>query len=176
MIIVEGIDNSGKTTIAKHIAETLGIDYVHNTIIPRGSPNEDLSEWIMFIEESLMNPFTRVFDRHPILSERIYGPALRGRNLLATTDYFSTLMEKAPIIVYACLPIEQVVETFDERPQLSRVLENLPTLIEAYDRLMVEIENYGIEVYYYDHTLPLAFEYCLKWIDEQTYPRRAYLD
>ena len=43
MIIVEGMDNSGKSTLAKHLAEKFGLEYLHSPSEYRNDPNRMVS-------------------------------------------------------------------------------------------------------------------------------------
>lgn len=82
IIIVEGPDNCGKTTLAKAIAFRLNGNYWHMTSGP-GLQEHDAME--LYQKDAFKNAVvnlemghTTVFDRH-FPSDQVYGPVLRGR-------------------------------------------------------------------------------------------------
>lgn len=165
MIVVEGVDNTGKTTLAKFLAEQLGFVYMHNP----GPPNEQTQpEWVLFIEDSLLDVENRVYDRHPIISEAVYGPILRDKDTLKGTGYIVRLVELNPIIIYCRPPASVIENTILDREQLEGVADNLGVLLDVYDDYIAELENLSnLEIYFYDYSHPRALEYCMRWVKEQ---------
>ena len=149
MIIVEGVDNSGKTTLIHQIQSAVNLPSEHSPskLIIDGH----IEEWLLWIEWTLVSEAASyIFDRHPIISEPIYGPVLRNINLLSTTDYLERLLKTQPMIIF-CDPPKHVIL---ERPkeEMENVQENIPTLIIRYRRFMTLLDKQGFFVLRYDYT------------------------
>lgn len=151
MIIVEGMDNSGKTQLSAHLAEKFDLK-----IIKRSGPPKDRASFVIDTIESLvLNPEV-IFDRHPIISEGVYGPLLRGVNVFeseATTweFYIDRLVVNNPLLIY-CRPPDEKILSFGSRSQMGGVIDNARRLITGYDKMMKKVEERGLPIIRYDFT------------------------
>lgn len=145
MIVVEGMDNSGKTTLVETLAKHFKYSPIH-------SPGY-CSEMLPWAKDSLLIKKPRVYDRHPCISERVYGAVLRGK------DEFKSLwgeqikrlfVDKRPLIIY-CKPPDSVIVQ-DLKDDMEGVEENSLKLICAYNRVMHELRLQGLLVIVYDFT------------------------
>ena len=131
-IIVEGMDNTGKTTLLKALSERFRVEPTNSCrSIPKG-------EQIRWMKNELAGP-AKLFDRFPLISESIYGPIVRGTQFFPMIggDSFFHTMEKVvipanPIIIFCNPGIEKVAESFGERWQMGGVKENMTALMDAY--------------------------------------------
>ena len=96
--IIEGPDGAGKTTLAKRIAEKSGLPYVH-----MGPPDPADPDLILAYRDRLVEG--GVIDRLA-LSERIYGPLLRGEDRIGDRgwDEIQNHMVAAGAVQVLCLP------------------------------------------------------------------------
>jgi hypothetical protein len=145
MIVVEGMDNSGKTTLGETLSERFNYPLVHS---PGYCP-----EMLPWAKDSLLSKKLKIYDRHPCISERVYGAVLRGK------DEFKSLwgeqikrlfIDKKPLIIY-CKPPNSVIVR-DLSKQMEGVEENSLKLICAYNRVMHELRLQGLLVIVYDFT------------------------
>ena len=72
IIIIEGPDGSGKSRFAEQLSEAINWPVLHN-----GGPPKDQEEIIDRVRKRNQLDNT-ILDRHPIISENVYGPVLRG--------------------------------------------------------------------------------------------------
>jgi hypothetical protein len=81
IVILEGPDGGGKTTLAKHLQEHHGFQYVHT-----GPPESDkvLEAYGKTLYDASRSSGNFVIDRLHV-GERIYGPALRDQDRLGRT-------------------------------------------------------------------------------------------
>lgn len=93
MIVIEGMDNSGKSTLARKLAEHIGLVIQESEGPPR-SP-EEMNERVDHYQ-SLGN---YLFVRHPCVSEAIYGPRIRGINCI-TPGRTMLFYEAQPLLIY----------------------------------------------------------------------------
>jgi thymidylate kinase len=79
LVLIEGCDGAGKTTLAQAIARIDGAEVRHSPVTP---PSIDLLTWYHGI---LSQPGPLILDRC-FLSEAVYGPLYRGRSRLTAAD------------------------------------------------------------------------------------------
>jgi hypothetical protein len=75
-IIVEGMDGTGKTTLIKSLVDRLGMVQHPKASTPLGGPVKDLDDWVDY--ELLRRKEPGIYDRHPVISEPVYGTIVRG--------------------------------------------------------------------------------------------------
>lgn len=107
MIIVEGPDGSGKTTLVERLAREIRLPVASKVVASDTQPIVNIRDWT---ETNVHKGFQPViFDRHRLISEPIYGPAMRRRqdaefyDLTWLSDMMWHFYNAKPIIVY-CLP------------------------------------------------------------------------
>lgn len=109
MIIVEGPDGAGKTTLIANIrAGFPDLDVAPRVVSKETNALTDMQVWV---NDNLDAGFQyKLFDRHRLISEFIYGPVLRGNDQHKGFDdgawvYWSLkkFAEIDPLIIY-CLP------------------------------------------------------------------------
>lgn len=82
-IIVEGMDGTGKSNLVQaimesHLAKRFALHERASTSI--GGPVDDLEGWVeKDINEMGTSAQSYIYDRHPLISELIYGPICRGQ-------------------------------------------------------------------------------------------------
>jgi len=151
MIIVEGMDNSGKSTLCEGLAERFNLRVIKRA---QGPPTDKDKFLSMVVRLLTVDPEV-IYDRHPIISEAVYGPILREKNALneelAWDDWMNALLDREPLIVY-CRPPEEKILCFDDRDQMVGVPENAKRLIRRYDQVMLAIGNKASLFVRYDYT------------------------
>lgn len=112
MIIIEGPDGSGKSTLIRQLSKDLALPIAPKVVSSDTKPLVDLDKWT---ELNLNAGFQEVlFDRHRLISEPIYGPATRSQQHVRFMDlgWMSEMMGRFygldPIIIY-CLPPLNIV-------------------------------------------------------------------
>lgn len=162
IIVVEGVDASGKSTLLENIRSIpkkyfLLIRHSCRPLVPR-----DILDFLVFIEEERReNPLWKVVDRHPLVSEPIYGPLLRNEDLslkLFTKDQSLRRLERTvERIIYCRPPLELIQKNLGNRPQLAGIDSNIGKLLDLYDARMDELRKH-VDVVPYDYTKPIDFK------------------
>lgn len=145
MIIVTGMDNSGKTTLCGQLSNLMGRPIVNS---PGPVSKEEQVEWLIkqFLGDELV-----IHERFPLLEEMVYGPILRGKSLFDLNDqYFKALAKQKPLIIYT-RPSNDTIINFGDREQMKGVIENSYKLIVAYDDLMFKLLSQGWDIFKYDY-------------------------
>jgi hypothetical protein len=140
LIICEGMDNSGKSTLVSKLHEDLDIPIIKppsfNKIWAKGEDAVcDYILWLIDLCEQSKN-MNFIMDRHPIISTAVYEPVLFGRNNLESHFFWPVLkheFEKCqPFIVY-CRPSNETIKNFGNRAQMKGVIDHADALINQYD-------------------------------------------
>jgi hypothetical protein len=113
MLIVEGPDGAGKTTMVNRLEKHLEWPVSPRVVSKETEGTADLKDWV---ERNVKKGFQQtIFDRHRLLSEPIYGPVLRGTSQYREfydvswfTKQMGMFIQAQPIIIY-CLPSIETV-------------------------------------------------------------------
>lgn len=131
MIVIEGFDGAGKTTLIQR----LQLDLPYHLILRTSGPppdSESLYRALGVFEKVSTYSGLILTDRHPEISESIYGPTLRGSSFLVQPPQLNNTTG----LVY-CRPT--INETFFRnlgKGHIDGVTEKTRDLIFAYDRFM----------------------------------------
>lgn len=131
MILVEGPDNSGKTTLCARLHEEFDLGIVRRA---GPAPKEEMEERVRAL---MMSTATVIHDRCPVFSEPVYGSVLRGGSVFGSKnwEYIWLLLWKNPLIIY-CRPPKETVFDFGDREQMDGVIDQKEALLGRYDELM----------------------------------------
>lgn len=140
MIIVEGPDGAGKTTLLEKLCDDIP-ELVRGPRASRSKegPVENIADWARDDVLSWPDRPLSIYDRHPLISDTIYAPLLRGGmdpgifNLLGSTVYQKFLTNS---LVIFCLPLDRQVVvdnvTNDPTTQMPGVADNAGALWDQY--------------------------------------------
>lgn len=109
VVILEGPDGGGKTTLAKKLVEA-GFEYKHEGPPPDGV--DLISYYLRVLQDSLLS-FKHVVHDRLWLGERIYGPIARGEDRIGDEGQilFERLYRSKPIHQYICSPEYGIAKT-----------------------------------------------------------------
>ena len=129
IIIVEGMDNTGKTTLVEQLVRETGYGRV------RSPGPQSLEDMIDGVETCLISD-NIIYDRFPLISEEIYGPVLRGYCLWEFSrwrEYFIQLLQLKPLFIYCRPGRETILKSINQRDQLKGVVDRASVIIDTYD-------------------------------------------
>lgn len=142
IVVLEGADNSGKSTLAQRLSKDLGIDVVHP-----GGPPKNIVEVITRCNEQsqvfqLSTDVDLIFDRITCISDLIYRGRLEFDRVFGVFQSQLKLMKNV-VIIY-CRPSDERLRNFDDHVMQSyeneavvqHAKDNVDRIIEEYDNLM----------------------------------------
>lgn len=138
IIVVEGPDGAGKTTLIKKLLER----FDKYTVAPRVVNKDteamvDLKEWVEL--DNMASSKNTLYDRHRLISEPIYGPIMRPQtpepgfdNIEWFYEELAQFYAKKPVIIY-CLPALSVVQAnVRHDPDNTAVAERITSVWQGY--------------------------------------------
>ena len=159
IVVLEGPDGSGKTTLAHQIQDRYGHAYRHEGPPPAGRPA------LFYYYERLVDADAAapvILDRFA-LGERVYGPVLRGRDDLGYAGWavVRDFLDARGAVRVLCLPPKWVcMRAFRIAKQM---IKDEETFIQTYDAWAAFRNDPGQHVY--DWTRPGAFEQVLRAVE-----------
>lgn len=126
--VIEGPDNSGKTTFAQRLAKKLGGIYVKGEYVRQ--PEIEVIRLHTWLRAS---PGSRLIicDRHPVVSDPIYGTVVRKEQSLLSPGFCSGMSQYYNMVY--CRPPRDKILDFGDREQMAGVIDEANDLIDAYD-------------------------------------------
>lgn len=139
MIVAEGLDSTGKTTLVeKIVARYPGLKYrpsignKHNPAQIARQAQDEAYSWDMMKNI--------VGDRSRILSEYIYTPVLKKRapaySYNTWLEMLSSYTQHEHLIIHCKRHRAKIIDTWNEPDQLEGVREHLSEIDDRYDHLM----------------------------------------
>lgn len=150
------MDNTGKTTLLKQLAGDFGFD---TRVSQKPTTHGAVLDWVRQQAEDQHTNII-VYDRFPLISEKIYGLALRGQINLprGIEDYFKSYLLICPMTIF-CRPPNEHIEDWGDRDQMKGVINTSHTLITLYDRMIMDYQERYQSPYLcvYDYTNPSSY-------------------
>jgi deoxyadenosine/deoxycytidine kinase len=158
LIIVEGVDGSGKTTLVQNFRQ---VAKKLCWIFSRSGPptgSIDLLMTAQFLARGAQYETPLIVDRHPWVSEPIYGPIIRGKSLIEEVYPRERALEAvaslANRVIYCKTDLETAQKASRRERQMEGVHEQYWALYQAYDAYMEDLRRLGVRVITYDWTQP----------------------
>jgi hypothetical protein len=142
VIIVEGPDGGGKSSLVSKLMVEFGLplherasEGAAGVIVP------DLYEWAHRDVVSMPHQPLQIYDRHPLISEYVYGPICRAALPpgFATPNAHVLVRMMAPLVlVVVCRPPnERLRASVSDQRDMPGVVEHVERIASAYDALRI---------------------------------------
>lgn len=130
-IILEGIDKTGKTSLAKYLSTKLNLP-VQGFSQPKEHP------YVEYMRFLLTGPKLVILDRF-YLGERAYGPVKRGKSELSDAEIRNielSLMMANAFCIYTTAPANTIRENFIKEKENYTTFQDIVPLKNAYQQAM----------------------------------------
>lgn len=154
MIVFEGPDGAGKTTLMEELTSQLQIPKAPRASTSEGGPVENLFQWAWNDVRSWgSTSFVQAYDRHPLVSEYIYGPICRGYTDPAFDSFHAHKLRKyfqhLSFVIFCLPPLDEVTKNVQAAPQMPGVESNISRIYKGYQETIFRWEGAFV---IYDYT------------------------
>lgn len=166
MIVVEGPDGSGKSSLVRKICGEFSLPaHERASEGAAGVVVQDLYEWAHRDVVTMPDQELSVYDRHPLISEYIYGPICRSALPTGFTTpnarHLVRMMARI-VLVVVCRPSnERLVASVSDDRDMPGVSTNIERIASAYDAMRIFWPGQVISYDYADSdSLAQVFSLC----------------
>lgn len=142
MIVVEGVDGSGKSNLVKKLTQELKLPVHERACTSVGGPVDNLFEWASNDVLTWNCQPLSIYDRHPFISEYVYGPIIRGTIdpgfLSLAAKYHTQKFYRNALVIHCDPGMDEVSKNIRHSGdgQMGKVSENADALYLTYASLM----------------------------------------
>ena len=153
LVVVEGPDGSGKTALIAVMRRHCPSPIV---VISRSKPFDSPDDILYFLTWVHIAKAMRgviVMDRHPAISESLYGPIFRGNSLLSGV-HVHPYLRSVDQFIYCRPPTERILANVQRtrHDQMTGVIEKSRELIRDYDDFFAVLHDERYPVSWFDYT------------------------
>lgn len=146
LILIEGVDKCGKSTIGKDIRDaTVGLCTFKNVIKPEDKKEATIGRtsgiYIGAYQFALCNSLSTLFDRSHI-TEIVYS-SRRGYESIAHIDwkfYENTILKGQTLLIYMTAPAKVIAERFITEKEDYVSQDEIQTLLDRYETYLATTE------------------------------------
>lgn len=161
-IILEGIDKTGKTSLANHLSKLLNLPIIKFSA-PKGDPYVEYMEFLLNQREPA------ILDRF-YLGEQVYGPIYRGKGGLGswkTLNIEKLLLMRGALPIYSFTHVDEIAKNFKKENETFAKEHDIYKLSKYYEQ---EIDVSELSWRKFDYRKDPNYEgvdkVALKWYEE----------
>jgi hypothetical protein len=167
MLIVEGPDGAGKTSLIRRLSADLRWPVAPKVVASDTTPMVNLGAWV---DANTQQGFQRkIFDRHRLISEPIYGPSTRSQqdqnflDLGWVAEMNWRFYTAKPILIYCIPSLETVRRNVINDPNNAAIAKRITAIYSSYvTRASVDFTSASTSAKLYNYETTL-YEDVLNW-------------
>jgi hypothetical protein len=176
-LVLEGPDGGGKTRLAEAICDQFPtMKSAEKASTSKTGPIRNLAAWTRAqfdVMDKSICPL--LYDRHPVISEPIYGPLVRGgaQPGFQPSPWLSTArlqMYSRTFVIWCIPPLEEVQKAVIDGRDMPGVAENIEKIHAEYLRIMPLWSGRGMRYNFADgesSVLPSGrFSSAVRWVED----------
>ncbi len=151
LVVVEGCDGSGKSTLIERARENQSSRYFIRAQASRYQPSLKIAFQYLNWVKHKPDEIDIILDRFHFISDRVYGPILRQEDVFKDLPLNFGLQTVAAIVY--CRPTrDKIIENVNRGTHLAGVRSHIEDLISGYDLLMDKlVDEFRMKIYRYDY-------------------------
>lgn len=136
LVIVEGPDGAGKSTLIQNLVALGGFVYFHTGGPPRDK--QDLEDQLTMISAVLdaAGPDTLILDRHPAVSDPIYRKVTGSRSFVTPGELDEQVGALNPVFVYCRGSADSMRANIRKSPKAHKPQEHLLKVIQKHGEIV----------------------------------------
>lgn len=136
LVIVEGPDGAGKSTLIQNLVALGGFVSAHTGGPPRDK--QDLEDKLAKVAASLnaAGPDTLVLDRHPAVSDPIYSKVTGSRSFATPGELGEQVRALNPVFVYCRGSADSMMRNISKSPKAHKPPEHLLKVIQKHGEIV----------------------------------------
>lgn len=136
LVIVEGPDGAGKSTLIQNLVALGGFVSIHTGGPPRDK--QDLEDKLDKITQALdaAGPNILILDRHPAVSDPIYSKVTGSRSFATPGELSKQVWSLDPVFVYCRGSADSMRKNISESPKTHKSPEHLLKVIQKHGEIV----------------------------------------
>lgn len=172
VIVIEGPDGSGKTNLIGELSRDLLTPIHKKASSPTGGPVKNIWEWAYDDVTTMHRQRFQIYDRHPLISELIYGPIVREtideRFYTREGQDLCQLFRGAVLVIFCDPGILEVEKNTHANPHMPGVTEHWKQIFLMYRSVLNHWHGDALTWDYRNmSTYPYLRSYCVNFMAER---------
>lgn len=139
MIIVEGPDGGGKSNLVRYLSKHFDLPVHARASDSINGPVKNLFQWVIDDVSTQPEQPLSIYDRHPLISEYIYGPICRAKlpDGFTSTSAHAWIRHMAvrSLVVLCRPPNERLIASVAPERDMPGVTEHIERIAACYDAM-----------------------------------------